>query len=110
MKTTYPKNKARSAGAAPAKTRSPRAERLAIEGGEPAVREMLPPWPSFEEKAIRAVYQPPDIRRLNVCQRLESRRSVGVSGEDAKFIGVDARGAGITVAPARSSASRARVG
>ncbi|MCX8091325.1 MAG: DegT/DnrJ/EryC1/StrS family aminotransferase [Verrucomicrobiae bacterium] len=30
-------------------------EKLAIEGGPKAVRDKLPPWPQFDEKAIRAV-------------------------------------------------------
>ncbi len=32
-----------------------RAEKLAIDGGARAVRDALPPWPAFDENAIRAV-------------------------------------------------------
>lgn len=55
MKKSNPKSKARSAGAKPTKIKSVRAGRLAIDGGEPAVRDKLPHWPSFDEKAIKAV-------------------------------------------------------
>ena len=55
MKTSTTRRKARSAGAQPAKTKSHRADKLAIAGGTPAVRDKLPPWPAFDEKAIQAV-------------------------------------------------------
>ena len=32
-----------------------RAEKLAIDGGPKTVRDKLPPWPCFDEKAIKAV-------------------------------------------------------
>lgn len=32
-------------------------QRLAIEGGPPAVKDKLPPWPCFDEPAIAAVEQ-----------------------------------------------------
>ena len=30
---------------------------LALHGGEPAVRDPLPPWPSFDDNAIQSVEQ-----------------------------------------------------
>lgn len=33
------------------------ASKLALDGGTPAVRDKLPPWPSFDETAIKAVEQ-----------------------------------------------------
>ena len=32
-----------------------RPQKLAIDGGTPAVRDALPHWPAFEERAIKAV-------------------------------------------------------
>ena len=55
MKTPAKKQKTVSTKSKSARVGKPRAEKLAIDGGTPAVRDKLPPWPSFDEPAIRAV-------------------------------------------------------
>ncbi len=40
-----------------ARSRGPAAADLAVNGGRAAVRDKLPPWPSFDEPAIKAVEQ-----------------------------------------------------
>jgi dTDP-4-amino-4,6-dideoxygalactose transaminase len=52
--TSSQSSNSRRAPARPKQSRSQPAAKLAIQGGEPAVRETLPSWPCFDENAIKA--------------------------------------------------------
>ena len=53
MATTLKNNS--TASSAPPRATGASGLRLAIDGGEPAVRDKLPPWPAFDDNAIAAV-------------------------------------------------------